>query len=582
MFPVDLFNQLPVPVLVTDAAGNMLDGNAALLAITGGSRGDLPRQPMDSLLPPAGRIFLQTHIWPTLMREGSVNEAYLQLRDAAGLNVPVMVNCRKAQFDGADAFYWILFVARERSRFEAAVLSARDRAETYARSLAESERFTKTVTDAMPGLVAYWDRDLCCRFANRAYLAWFGKQPEEMIGIHMRDFLGDTLFTENRPYVEAALTGASQHFERTLQKPDGSIGHLLAHYIAHTDDRGATIGLFVLAGDVTVLKHAERDMQLAASVFNSTMDGIMVADSDGKIISVNPAFTDITGYSAGEAIGRTAAILGPDQHNRDVDSAMAQELATNHRWTGESWARRKDGSAFRQWQSITTIDSAIDGSAHRVHVFNDVTERWQDDERNRYLAYHDPLTDLPNRALMTERLGQLLILTKREKRSVAVMLLDLDRFKAVNDTHGHAVGDALLKEVAARLRGLVRETDTVARLGGDEFVILLDNPASDEEVARIAARIVASLGEPMLCGGKLVQIGTSIGIARYPIEGETPSDLIRNADAAMYTAKAGGKNTFRFSSANTIRLPIDAPSTPGGALIARMVREPLEARARSA
>ena len=569
-------------MLVTDAIGIMLDGNAAMLALAGRSHGDLLRQPIDSLLPPAGRIFLQTHLWPTVLREGSVNEAYLQVRGADGINIPVMVNCRRGRFDGAEAFYWVLFVARERSRFEAAVLSARDRAEAYARSLAESERFTKTVTDAMPGLVSYWDQEFRCHFANLAYLDWFGRQPAEMIGIHMRDLLGEPLFTQTRANVEAALSGAPQQFERTLHKPDGSLRHILANYVPHTDDSGATVGLFVLAGDVTVLKKAERDIELTASVFNSTIDGIMITGVGGKIMSVNPAFAAITGYSAVEAIGRTAAILSPDHHDPDIEKSMAQVLATNRHWEGEIWSRRKDGSAFRQWQRITTIDSANGSSAHHVHVFNDVTERWRDDERKRHLAFHDPLTGLPNRALMIERVGQLINLTRREKRSVAVMFLDLDRFKAVNDTYGHAVGDALLKEVAARLRGLVRETDTVARLGGDEFVILLDNPANDDELARIAARIVASLGEPMLCGGKPVQIGTSIGIARYPIEGETPLDLIGNADAAMYVAKAAGRNAFRFSSADAQRLSFDAQHPAPGALIEHGGHDPLEARARIA
>ncbi len=230
---------------------------------------------------------------------------------------------------------------------------------------------------------------------------------------------------------------------------------------------------------------------------------------------------------------------------------------------------------------VSFVGHSVSGSIGLFVLAGDITVL-KHAGRNRHLALHDALTDLPNRALMTERLGQLLNLTKREKRSVAVMFLDLDRFKAVNDTYGHAVGDALLKAVATRLRSLVRETDTVARLGGDEFVILLDNPASDDEVARIAARIVASLGEPKPCGGKLVQIGTSIGIARYPIEGETPSDLIRNADAAMYAAKSGGKNTFRFFSANPIRLPIDTQNHDTGVVLARMDRAPLEARARSA
>ena len=181
-------------------------------------------------------------------------------------------------------------------------------------------------------------------------------------------------------------------------------------------------------------------------------------------------------------------------------------------------------------------------------MFHDITDVWHKNEHIRHLAFHDPLTDLPNRSLLMERLERQIALGDREQRSMAVLFLDLDRFKFVNDNFGHDIGDDLLKSVAQKLQALVRHSDTVARLGGDEFVIKLNNPANGEEVAHIAERIVTVINEPMVFGGKTVQVGTSIGIALYPTDGETPAELIRNADTALYAAKSSGKNTYRFYS----------------------------------
>ena len=181
-----------------------------------------------------------------------------------------------------------------------------------------------------------------------------------------------------------------------------------------------------------------------------------------------------------------------------------------------------------------------------ISLFHDVTDVWRKDEHVRHLAFHDALTELPNRSLLTERLERHFAMAEREQRGLAVMFLDLDRFKLVNDTLGHEIGDELLKAVAQKLRALVRQTDTVARLGGDEFVIMLDNPANRDEVANIASRIIATVNDPMELRGKSAQVGTSIGIAMYPNDGHSPADLIKNADTAMYRAKNAGKNTYRF------------------------------------
>jgi diguanylate cyclase (GGDEF)-like protein/PAS domain S-box-containing protein len=423
---------------------------------------------------------------------------------------------------------------------------ARERAEASALAVAKSENFLKTITDAMPGLVAYWDKNLRCRFANKPYLEWFGKRPEAIVGTTMRELMGERLFALNEPYIRGVLTGQPQRFECTLTKADGSLGFTLTFYIPDEDAHGTVVGFFVLVSDVTVIKQAEAELKLAASVFENTIEGIFVTDADGVILSVNPAFTSITGFTADEAIGQTPRILKSDRHDEAFHAAVWQDIAANGQWQGQIWNRRKDGEVFLERQTITRI-SAQDGEPVRyIAVFNDITELWRKDECIRHLAFHDALTDLPNRALLIERLDHQTAIAKREQRLLAVMFLDLDRFKFVNDNLGHDIGDELLKAVAQKLLALVRQSDTVARLGGDEFVIVLNNPENQDEVAHIADRVVAVINEPMAFRGKTAQVGTSIGIAMYPANGHTPADLIKSADTAMYAVKAAGKNTHRF------------------------------------
>lgn len=543
---MELLSQVPCPVLVTDGTGRVLAVNNELLELVGGTAEQWLQKKIEDLLPPASRIFLQTHVWPLLLRQGAVHEIQLQLNNAESKRVPVMVNCRKGVFAERESYYWVLFVALERSRFEAEVLNARNLAQASSVALAKSEHFVKTVTDGLPGLVAYWDKDLRCRFANKPYRDWFGKSTEAILGHTLRDLLGERLFALNESHVAGVLAGQPQHFERTLTRADDSVRYTLTNYIPDFDVEGSVVGFFVLVSDVTGIKESEVELRLAASVFDNTREGIMVTDGNGIIQSVNPAFTQITGYTSAEAVGQTPRMLKSDRHERGYFALLWNAIATKGHWEGETWNRRKNGDVFVEWQSITTIHGSDDQAVRYVSVFSDITERWHQDERTRHLALHDGLTALPNRHLLMERLDQLITLTAREQRNLAVLFLDLDGFKVVNDTLGHHIGDEVLKSVARKLRALVRKSDTVARLGGDEFVVLLDNPVSKEEVAHVAMRIIALLRDPMEFGSKLARIGTSIGIAMHPADGDTATQLVKNADTAMYSAKGGGKNTYRF------------------------------------
>jgi diguanylate cyclase (GGDEF)-like protein/PAS domain S-box-containing protein len=288
--------------------------------------------------------------------------------------------------------------------------------------------------------------------------------------------------------------------------------------------------------------------RLAERVFRKTIEGIVITDAQGRIESVNPAFTQITGYTEKEVIGKTPRVLKSNHHDAAFYREMWRSIESTGQWSGEIWNRRKCGEVFLESQTIQRIESE-DGSERYVAVFNDITEQRRKDKHIEHLAFHDSLTGLPNRSLLADRLKQAIALVNRTGGSLAVMLVDLDNFKNINDSFGHDQGDDLLKVVAARLLKEVRTTDTVARLGGDEFVLLLQPSGRAEEIAAIAERIIGEIALPIELSRLSLRVGASIGIAVYPNDGADASSLVKIADTAMYDAKAAGKGTYRFFDA---------------------------------
>ncbi len=302
--------------------------------------------------------------------------------------------------------------------------------------------------------------------------------------------------------------------------------------------------------DVTDRKRAEAGLQMAASVFNHTNEGILVTTPAGIIEQVNPAFTVITGFSADEAIGQTPAILRSDRQAPAFYRAMWQALRDQGRWQGEIWNRRKNGEAYLEWLTVSAVKDEAGETSRYVAVFDDISELHEKEQRLRHQAYHDPLTGLPNRTLFIDRLDHAIAVAGRSDRPVAVLFLDLDRFKLVNDTLGHDVGDDLLKAVAQRLKHHLRRADTVARLGGDEFVVIQVDWTSPAEVSTLADKVLALLEEPVTVGGHDLHVGASIGIALYPADGADARELLKNADTAMYVVKEAGRSAYRFFDAS--------------------------------
>jgi len=294
------------------------------------------------------------------------------------------------------------------------------------------------------------------------------------------------------------------------------------------------------------LKSMEQRLELWAKVFEASSESIIIMDGAHRILSVNRSFSRSTGYEYRDVIGATPDFLQLDKGVGGIErlwSAVDARAA----WQGEVWVRRRVGAAFPAWLALTAVLDANGAISHYIGISIDITDRKRSEERIQYLAHHDTLTDLPNRALCLERMRMSIQHAERANEKVAVMFIDLDRFKNVNDSLGHHVGDALLRSVAQRLNGAVRAGDTVSRLGGDEFVVVLTGMSDDDEIARlIEDRMLPLLREPHQVLGDLLYVSCSIGISIWPDDGRDIADLMRHADVAMYEAKASGRDKVHF------------------------------------
>lgn len=338
-------------------------------------------------------------------------------------------------------------------------------------------------------------------------------------------------------------------FEYRMIAADGRCVWLrdVVHLVIHENKVTEMVGFMI---DITDQKKAEEQLRLAATTFES-LQGIMITDRNGKILRVNKAFTEITGYSAEEAEGQTPRILKSGYQNQLFYAEFWRQLQTFGKFEGEIWNRRKNGEIYPEWQTVTAVKNDADEVSHYISVFSDITEQKEADSKIHNMAFYDPLTALPNRRLLLDRIEHALAVARRHQRYGAVIFLDLDHFKLLNDSLGHQVGDELLMQVAARLTSVLRKEDTPARLGGDEFVILLHpdlnslTMAADHAIAA-AEKIKAALNRTFFLASYQHQISTSIGIALFPDNHESTDVILQQADTAMYRSKASGRNTISF------------------------------------
>jgi diguanylate cyclase (GGDEF)-like protein/PAS domain S-box-containing protein len=293
-------------------------------------------------------------------------------------------------------------------------------------------------------------------------------------------------------------------------------------------------------------QEVEESLRLAASVYDASNEGIMITDANNLIIAVNPAFVKITGYATEEIIGKNPNILKSGRHDEAFYQAMWHDITTSGHWQGEIWDRRKNGEVYPKWLTINTVLNEGGTVQRRVAMFSDITQKRAAEELIWRQANFDFLTELPNRQMFHDRLNQEIKKANRAGRPLALMLLDLDRFKEVNDSLGHDIGDLMLKDVAQRLSSCVRESDTVARLGGDEFIILLGDLVEHGNIERVAQDILHKLTEPFQLGNEIAYISASIGITLYPEDTTEIETLLKNADQAMYAAKNQGRNRYSY------------------------------------
>jgi diguanylate cyclase (GGDEF)-like protein/PAS domain S-box-containing protein len=319
------------------------------------------------------------------------------------------------------------------------------------------------------------------------------------------------------------------------------------------DSQGKTTGMLVTQHDLTRARQIEERLRLSASVFENTDEGVVITDEYGNILDVNRAFCEILGYRRDEVIGHNPRMWRSGRHDHDFYREMWQSLSETGRWRGEIWNRNKDGLVVPEWLNISGVFLESGELTHYVAVFSDISQIKQSQDSLHRLAHHDPLTDLPNRLLLTERLQHSIARAERTGAGIAVVFLDVDRFKRINDSLGHPIGDRLLKEVAARLSAAVRREDTVARLGGDEFVVVLEGIGRARDVQAAVHRILSGFEAPLRLEDHEVGVTASLGVSLYPRDGEDVTTLLRNADAAMYQAKESGRNTFHIYTEDLTR-----------------------------
>jgi diguanylate cyclase (GGDEF)-like protein/PAS domain S-box-containing protein len=407
------------------------------------------------------------------------------------------------------------------------------------------QRHHLVIETAMDG---FWmaDEEGFLEEVNEAYARMSGYTMQELVGMHISELEASEQADDVKAHMDRVMAQGHDRFETLHRRKDGRLIDVEVAVTFMPEGRR----FFVFCHNITRRKQAEQELRVAAAAFE-THDAILITDAQANIIRVNQAFTRITGYAPEEVIGRNPGIMRSGRHDAAFYQAMWRQLLETGSWAGEIWDRRKNGEIYPKWMAITAVKNERGETAQYVAIFSDITVRKQEEEQIRNLAFYDALTQLPNRRLFLERLQAALAASARHDDFGALLFLDLDRFKLLNDTFGHDCGDLMLAEVADRIRSCVREMDTVARLGGDEFVVLLESLGGQREDAAHRAGLVAekireALARPYHLKGHEHHSSPSIGISLFRGGEEPVEELIRHADAAMYQAKDAGGDTARF------------------------------------
>ena len=395
--------------------------------------------------------------------------------------------------------------------------------------------------------------------ANRALYEMLALPADKVIGHDITQLMHPHGEDENCPVCRARHMRQDINITLDADDPDNPIHRPveMTTRVIH-DSNGEATGILMGIQDLTRARQTEEQLRLAASVFEGSQEGIMIMGTDRRIVETNKAFTHITGRTRESVSGQQLKdFIDHGQLDDDICEQIWQQVDTEDGWEGELWYRRLNGEIFPAWQNLSVVRNSQGKPQRYIGVFTDISRQKASEARIQHLAHYDLLTSLPNRLLLQDRLLNAMERMKRGKKKLAVLFLDLDRFKNVNDSLGHPIGDELLKVVAERLRGQIREQDTVARHGGDEFLIILEELHDPQHAASVAQKLLTTLTEPVIINHHQLFIGASIGISIYPDDGDNADTLVTNADTAMYRAKETGRNTYQFYTPELTELSLE-------------------------
>lgn len=526
-----LYEKVPAGVVSVDIdTGLIVQANPKFQAMTGYGEDDLKKmRPVDLT-------------YPEDRQETVENLSKLGRGESEGFHIEKRFVRRDGSVFWADIIVSILRNEADKSVRTIAIVADIEERKRWEAALKASEQRLQEIIDLMPVSLYIKDESSKIMLMNRACEEQWGVSFSEVKGTDGSGFFPPEQvdrFVETGAEVFAGKVPVD--FEEVFWNARLKMNRIVHVYRKPIyDEEGKPLYLIGIMTDVTEQKEKEEEISLAATVFDIIDEAILITDPENRILRVNPSFTAITGYRPDEAIGRNPHMLSSGKHDEAFYNALWGELGATGAWRGEMWNRRKSGEIYVEWLTIKTLKDDKGRVRHNVAVFTDITQRREDDERARHLAYYDILTDLPNRALFADRLQQSLSQARREGGKLAVLFIDLNKFKPINDAHGHDVGDMLLREVASRLTSCVRESDTVSRLGGDEFVVLLHQIEAFEDAENVASKVRTEIAKPFEISGLELSVSASVGVAVYPGHGETGEALMKHADEAMYAAKSAG------------------------------------------
>lgn len=530
-------NNVGMPILVVDQEQRLQRFNAAAEVLFKIHRGLLGEHLSQLYLPPGMPGFT-----------ASVQEA-MDKRQPRDLHLSA---------DGREYLLRVTLNFGQDNYPQGAILSLLDQSELLrtTRLLQDSESRLRAVMDHTPFLVAIKDLAGSYLYANPNYLSYFCASGKSVLGQRDDQLMAPELARHFRE--EELIVLRRRELVDTTQILDTTQGPRWIHFqrFPLLDGQGEIYAMCLQATDITSRRQAEEQLRLAARVINGAAEAVVVTDPQQKIVTVNSAFTQITGYEAQEVIGKTPRLLKSGRHDHFFYETMWRALSRDGVWQGEIENRRKNGEIYAEWLTINAIKDEQGNLANYVAIFSDISSLREARRRLEYQALHDVLTGLPNRALFNDRVAQALARAARSRERFAVVFIDLDNFKDINDSLGHETGDVLLRSVADRLQGELRIQDTVARLGGDEFVVLVEQ-LKVGEIEALVERCRTTLAQPVTVHGQDLFVTASLGIAFYPEDGSEVSQLLQSADAAMYRAKQTGRNTYCFSSVETRQGPTD-------------------------